>query len=79
MKAAKFCSYPFYAFEPLGEMAQRIPLRHAYIYIVGYIRYADINDVERFMGFCRVNKLPNGMNGDGRFIPVDDPDYEYQD
>jgi hypothetical protein len=43
------------------------------IFVMGQIRYKDDGGAERFMGFCRVR----GSNG--RFRPVDDIDYEYED
>jgi hypothetical protein len=49
------------------------------LFVVGFIRYADLNEIERFMGFCREYIFPRGDNGDGRFAAVHDHDYEYQD
>jgi hypothetical protein len=43
------------------------------IYVMGQIKYRDESGVERFMGFCREG------GKDGRFRPVDDIDYEYED
>ena len=56
------------------------------LYLFGAIRYhgGDINMAdgtmrERWMGFCRRYVLPEFMGGDGRFISIDNPDYEYSD
>jgi hypothetical protein len=46
---------------------------------MGYIHYADINGAERFMGFCRQYDTSEGWSREGRFVPVDNPDYEYSD
>ena len=43
------------------------------IYVIGQIRYEDEGGVQRFMGFGR------RRTSDGRFRPIDDPDYEYED
>jgi hypothetical protein len=43
------------------------------VYVMGQIRYKDEGGVERFMGFCRER------GADGRFRPIDDADYEYED
>ena len=52
-----------------------------HLYVMGMVRYADIGSppVERFMGFCRVYQLPERGAGEGRFVVVKDPDYEYED
>jgi hypothetical protein len=49
------------------------------LYLMGYIHYADINGAERFMGFCRQYDTSEGWSREGRFVPVDNPDYEYSD
>ncbi|MGA2953339.1 MAG: hypothetical protein ABSD80_14015 [Caulobacteraceae bacterium] len=53
---------------------------------MGLIRYDggvyDIRDDtmdESYMGFCRQYWPPDIMGGDGRFEPVDDPNYEFSD
>jgi hypothetical protein len=43
------------------------------LYVMGQIRYQDEGGCDRFMGFCRE------WADDGRFHPVKDPDYEYED
>lgn len=43
------------------------------LYVMGQIRFQDVDGAERFMGFCRE------WHRAGRFQTVDDPDYEYQD
>jgi hypothetical protein len=59
---------------PPGETKLRTFEREGWvIYVMGQIRYKDDGGAERFMGFCRVRQK------DGRFRPVNDPDYEYED
>jgi hypothetical protein len=43
------------------------------VYVMGQIKYHDEGGADRFMGFCRERR------SDGKFRPVEDPDYEYQD
>jgi hypothetical protein len=50
-----------------------------HLYIMGAVSYADWDDNKRWMGFCREYERPSGENGEGRFIPVFNPDYEYED
>jgi hypothetical protein len=42
--------------------------------LLGYILYADDNGTRRRIGFCR-----RRVSGTNRFIPADNPDYEYAD
>ena len=49
------------------------------LYVMGYIRYADLDEKERFMGFCREYEPPAVSGGHSRFKRVDNEDYEYQD
>jgi hypothetical protein len=44
-----------------------------HLYVMGEVRYKDGNGAVREMGFCRE------MRDDGRFHPVDDPAYEYEE
>jgi hypothetical protein len=49
------------------------------LYIMGAINYADTNSAEHWMGFCR-KYVPGKVAGsDGRFAPIENSDYEYQD
>ncbi len=49
-------------------------------YLIGAIRYSGLDtDNDRWMGFCRKYQAGEEFAGEGRFIPVDNPDYEYQD
>jgi hypothetical protein len=43
------------------------------IFVMGQIRYQDEGGNDRFMGFCRARQ------NDGKFLAVDDSDYEYED
>lgn len=52
---------------------RRYEIEHWNVYVMGEIRYRDEGGAERFMGFCRKREA------DGRFRPVDDPDYEWED
>jgi hypothetical protein len=49
------------------------------LFVMGTIRYADIAGKERFMGFCREYVPPDAASGEGSFLPIDHPDYEYED
>lgn len=44
------------------------------LYILGWIGYTDDLGIYRITGFCRCYDV-----GKDRFVPVDDPDYEYSD
>jgi hypothetical protein len=70
--------------EPLGREAGLIGSRvigYYEMFVMGFIRYSDvITGRERYMGFCRVFTPPVGINKlQGRFVPVDNQDYEYED
>jgi hypothetical protein len=47
--------------------------RGYFMYVIGHIKYRDMDGNGRFMGFCR------RWNGRGTFIAVDNSDYEYND
>jgi hypothetical protein len=49
------------------------------LYLMGFIHYADINQAERYMGFCRIFVAADEDSSDGRFLPVENRDYEYSD
>jgi len=49
------------------------------LYVMGAVRYQDRYLKERWMGFCREYKAPEISGGEGRFVPVDNSDYEYSD
>jgi hypothetical protein len=50
------------------------------LYLMGAIHYQDADLKERWMGFCREYRAPETVGaGEGRFVPVDNPDYEYVD
>lgn len=78
LKGGESCSYFFHADGPLGGMCDYIERGHVPLFVVGFVHYADDNDIERFMGFCRKYVVADGTRG-ARFIAVDDPDYEYED
>jgi len=69
--------------EPPGQEANIIGMGRAArweIYLMGFIRFSDDTGMERYMGFCRLFVRDNGYNQlGGRFVPVDNPDYEYSD
>jgi hypothetical protein len=50
-----------------------------YLYVMGAVCFYDWNLKERWMGFCQKYIDPETVGGEGRFIPVDNPNYEYQD
>jgi hypothetical protein len=47
------------------------------IYVMGFIKYADWDETERYMGFCR-RYMPANV-GEGSFYEMPNPDYEYED
>lgn len=75
------CTFPITASDLLGPHASEIMKGRDNwrLYVMGSVEYADTNGKTRFMGFCREYKRPGLAGGDGRFSPVDNPDYEYQD
>ncbi len=64
----------------LGPKARYIVLGGPdHLYVMGAIRYSDATQAEHWMGFCR-EFVPNVvLGGEGSFVPVENPDYEYQD
>jgi hypothetical protein len=73
------CSYPFFSSKRLGSDAEDIEDGSCKLYVVGYVKYTDLADIERFMGFCRVYRRIEKIGTSARFIVENDPDYEYQD
>ncbi len=71
-------TYQFSAGTPLGASAKDVASGACQLFVVGFARYADDAEIERFMGFCRRYSLADGTRGD-RFIAIKDPDYEYED
>lgn len=73
--------FPIESDGPLGELATKLGDEYGgyKIYMLGMLRYADIEGKERFFGFCREYNPWGDDFGEGRFLPVNDPDYEYQD
>lgn len=55
-------------------LAQRIGYQ---LFVMGWIEYRDDSGVVRRTAFCR--EFKPGPLDDGRFCPVSDPDYEYED
>jgi hypothetical protein len=50
-----------------------------HFYIMGAVLFSDWDLKDRWMGFCREYVAPKNAGGDGRFVPVGNPDYEYED
>jgi hypothetical protein len=74
------CLIPVESDGPLGEEARGILLGGPYhLYLMGAVLFSDWNLKERWMGFCQKYTTPKIAGGDGRFVPVDNPDYEYED
>lgn len=63
----------------LGARAPYILQGIERLYLMGAIRYADWDEKERWMGFCRLYEPPERPGSDGRFVAVDNPDYEFSD
>jgi hypothetical protein len=85
--AGSSSAFPFKSSQFLGE-AEMKGILHSVdrwkLYVIGMVRYSTPvfhpeHDVEYFFGFCRVYNLPEMVGGEGRFVAVDNPDYEYQD
>ena len=49
------------------------------LYCAGVVHYSDGIGRIRTTAFCRLYQLPDSLVGAGRFVAVDNPDYEYQD
>ena len=47
------------------------------IYVMGWIEYTDTINIRRRTAFCREYQIRDG--GQGRFYPVNDPDYEHEE
>ena len=72
--------YPITATELLLDAYRHnIESRGIKLYVMGYIRYADLDEKERFMGFCREYEPPPVTGGNSRFKRVENEDYEYED
>lgn len=81
IEGGKSCTFQISTEEPLGHVGGEIThgRNNWRLYVMGYIRYADLTDKERFMWFCREYHRPDVVGGEGRFVAVDNPDYEAQD
>jgi hypothetical protein len=53
--------------------------RGGVLYIMGAVLFSDWNLKERWMGFCQEYISAKTGGGEGRFEPVKDPNYEYED
>jgi len=80
IRAFESCSYGISCDEPLEEDVQATSKGGGTkLYIMGSIRYADIDGRERFMGFCREYVPSEIPGGEGHFVPVENGDYEFED
>jgi hypothetical protein len=52
----------------------REPQGRWHLYVMGEARYSDSTKIVRYLGFCR-----ELMFDEGRFKPVEDPEYEYEE
>jgi hypothetical protein len=65
---------------PAGEDADRIRQGGpVFLYVMGAVLFSDADLKERWMGFCQKYTVPEKIGGEGRFIPVENPNYEYED
>ncbi len=72
--------YPIEATEILiNSHRSNIEARGLKLYVMGFIRYVDLNKKERFMGFCRIYEPLIVAGGNSRFVRVENEDYEYED
>jgi hypothetical protein len=80
MTGHESCLIPIKSNEPLTKEAQSIILGGPFhLYVMGAVRFSDWDLKDRWMGFCHHYVLPEISGGEGRFVPVDNPDYEYED
>ena len=59
--------------------SDNIDMKGIKLYVMGYVRYSDPDQNERFMGFCREYDPPIVIGGNSRFKTVNNEDYEYED
>jgi hypothetical protein len=79
MSGHESCLIPIESDGPLGEEAREILVGGpAHLYVMGAVLFSDWNLKERWMGFCQKYTLPQTSAGEGRFVPVENPDYEYE-
>lgn len=72
--------YPIRATELMLESHRHnINARGIKLYVMGFVRYADLAGKERFMGFCREYEPPIVAGGNSRFMLTTNQDYEYED
>jgi hypothetical protein len=76
LKPGDSATYLFGFFEPLDAKtyADIMEFKTKRFYVLGWIGYTDNLDIYRRTAFCRVYEPAID-----RFVPVDDPDYEYAD
>jgi hypothetical protein len=69
----------FQSEKPMGPEGDNIRACNAswHIYVMGWIEYTDAINVKRRTAICRQYQIK--QEGQGRFYPVDDPDYERED
>lgn len=77
MVAHESCLLPIKSDRPFDEDADAVLNGNGvFIYLMGVVLFADSDLQERWMGFCRKYVI---RRGERRFVPVDNPDYEYED
>jgi hypothetical protein len=71
----------FQSENPMGPQGEDIRLGNAgwRIYVMGWIEYTDAINVRRRTAFCREYQIRQQGTSEGRFYPVDDPDYEHEE
>ncbi len=80
MAGHESCLVEIESHEAMGAEASFILAGAAWrLFVMGAILYSDWELKERWMGFCREYTLPDINGGEGRFQPVSNRDYEYQD
>jgi hypothetical protein len=80
MAAHESCEVKIESESALAPEATEILLSGYYeLFVMGAIRYSDGDLKERWMGFCRQYVRPPSVDGEGSFLPVKHPDYEYSD
>lgn len=76
LKPGQSTFYLFGLLKPLEAQtyADIMEFKTTFFYLLGWIGYTDVLGIYRITAFCR--KYDTALN---RFLPVDDPDYEYAD
>jgi hypothetical protein len=80
MAGHESCLLPIESDDLIGPQARAIMTGGGvYLYVMGAVKFSDWNLNERWMGFCQQYIPAPLVAGEGHFVPVENPDYEYED